>query len=84
MSFAYWREKPPEARVLRTAILPPEKTNFDFAANHGPVAISPDGRRLVFAATSADGKRQLWVRPLNAVTAQPLLGTDGLSWPSQT
>jgi WD40-like Beta Propeller Repeat len=33
-------------------------------------AISPDGQRLVFVA-SVDGQRRLWLRPLNAETAQP-------------
>jgi len=43
-------------------------------------AISPDGRRLVFAA-SAEGKSQLWVRPLDSPAAQPLAGTLGASYP---
>jgi eukaryotic-like serine/threonine-protein kinase len=43
-------------------------------------AISPDGRRLVFVA-SGDGQPLLWLRPLDAVTAQPLPGTEGASYP---
>src|SRR5262249_48849575 len=39
-------------------------------------AISPDGRRLVFSALN-EGKSQLWVRPLDSPTAQPLAETDG-------
>jgi serine/threonine protein kinase len=38
------------------------------------LAISPDGQKLVFAAIS-DGRAQLWLRPLNSVSARPLPGT---------
>jgi Tol biopolymer transport system component/predicted Ser/Thr protein kinase len=40
--------------------------------------ISPDGRRLVFAKR-AGGKLQLWYRPLDSLTAQPL--TEKISFP---
>jgi len=39
------------------------------------MAISPDGQTIAFVA-DADGKPMLWVRPLNAVEAQPLRGTS--------
>jgi len=45
------------------------------------LAVSPDGRRLAFVTASADGRRQLWVRPLNGSTAQPLAGTDNAFTP---
>jgi serine/threonine protein kinase len=44
------------------------------------LALSPDGRRLVFVASSEDQQR-LWLRPLDAVTAQPLAGTEGGKYP---
>ncbi|MGH9257652.1 MAG: protein kinase domain-containing protein [Vicinamibacterales bacterium] len=43
-------------------------------------AISPDGRRLVFVASGEGGPR-LWQRPLDAVTALPLEGTEGAEYP---
>src|SRR5262249_2592720 len=43
-------------------------------------AISPDGRRLVFSASS-EGKSQLWVRPLDSLAAQRLAGTEGGRYP---
>ncbi len=43
-------------------------------------AISPNGKMLVFQATS-EGKSSLWLRSLDAVTARPLAGTDGASQP---
>ena len=60
---------------MSAAILPPENTSFDFSRNFGPVSLSPDGRRMVFTATGADGTRQLWLRPLDTADAKPLQGT---------
>jgi Tol biopolymer transport system component len=79
----HFREKPPEAPLVRFSILPPEKTAFIFtaSANMGPPALSPDGRRLAFNATSADGKIQTWIRSLDTLTAQPLEGMEGSLFP---
>ena len=61
--------------VLRFAVNPPQNAEF------GPsVALSPDGTRLVFAAT-ANGKDMLWLRPLNSVQAQPISGTENGAFP---
>jgi Tfp pilus assembly protein PilF/tRNA A-37 threonylcarbamoyl transferase component Bud32 len=43
-------------------------------------ALSPDGRRLVFAAAD-DSARQLWLQVLDTATVQPLQGTDGATSP---
>ena len=67
---AYVRRPALEAEPMRLFITPPEKaTSFDW-----PV-ISPDGRTLAFIAAE-DGKRQLWVRPLNSTTATSLGEAD--------
>ena len=42
--------------------------------------ISPDGRRVTFAA-NVDGKRGLWLRDLDALSARLLPGTDGATYP---
>ena len=42
----------------------------------GSFALSPDGRRIVYAAT-VEGVSRLWVRPLDSTTAEPLSGTEG-------
>jgi hypothetical protein len=39
------------------------------------LAVSPDGRQVVFIAI-LEGKRLLWVRPLEALSAQALPGTE--------
>jgi eukaryotic-like serine/threonine-protein kinase len=43
----------------------------------GPPVLSPDGRMLAFDATDATGKRSLWLRPLDALEARELPGTEG-------
>lgn len=40
-------------------------------------ALSPDGRRIAFAASDNNGSRRLWVRALDSTSAQPLPGTEG-------
>ena len=62
---------PPEQPAVRMTLLPPEKTRF------GDISVSPDGRRVAFTAEDAAGKIQLWMRPLDALTAQALAGTEG-------
>jgi hypothetical protein len=43
-------------------------------------AIAPDGRTIVFVATS-EGRARLWLRSLDSVSARPLAGTDGGFYP---
>ncbi len=71
-----FKRAPTHANVIRSAILPPENANFT-ALNQ--FAVSPDGLRFAFVARRAGGETVLWVRPLDALTAQPLAGTDGIS-----
>jgi serine/threonine protein kinase/Tol biopolymer transport system component len=49
-------------------------------ADPGSLAISPDGRKIVFVATS-DGVSKLWLRSLESSNAAPLAGTDGAEAP---
>ena len=69
------RPKPAPPAVLRTSILVPEKQFIRF------LAVSPDGRRLAFVSAPSGGKRTLWVRPLDGLTAQPVDGTDNADFP---
>ena len=81
VSFIHFRETPPEMPVLRATILPPENTSFDFVTSLGLVAVSPDGQRLAFSVGPTGGGKQLYIRPLDALTAQPLAGTEGATFP---
>ena len=68
------REQPassPEVRLELTTPATREPLHF---------AISPDGEHLVFVA-SGEGPQRLWHRPLAAVTARPLDGTEGAEYP---
>jgi eukaryotic-like serine/threonine-protein kinase len=75
--------RPAAPAVSRFFIQPP--AGGEFSAAPGRPApfprISPDGRRIVFSAADASGNRQLWIRAIDSLTAQPLPGTDGGTWP---
>lgn len=70
------RERP---RVIRSSILAPEGTRFDNPS--GPLVLSPDGRRAAFVATPEGGRPMLFVQSLDALSAQPLAGTEGAAFP---
>ncbi|HSS45480.1 MAG TPA: protein kinase, partial [Thermoanaerobaculia bacterium] len=78
-AFLYLQDRREAPRMVRSSILLPEKLRFDLGTV--PVAVSPDGRRIAFAASDAEGKKLLWVRSLDALSAQPLAGTDGACCP---
>ena len=93
-SFVHFRYRPPEVRPIRYSVSAPEKVTFD---DDNPAVISPDGSRLAFVGMTEDGQRQLWLRPLDSLAAQPLAGTralfsvlvtrqseSGILWESQT
>ncbi len=71
----YARRAQEMSRVVRSAVPPPE--NAAWARTFPALAVSPDGRRLAFAARGADGKELIWVRALDSLAAQPLAGTEG-------
>src|SRR6202007_3036881 len=68
-----FREKSPERQPVRFLILPTAKVTIP---DLDSLALSPDGSRLAFIGEASDGQRQLWVRPLDSITAEPLPGTE--------
>ena len=76
---------PATGDVVRLSILPPDKTSFTghSAATVGvpQLALSPDGRDIVFAAAAPGARPTLWLRSLDAVTAHSLAGTEGAESP---
>src|SRR6266566_2138300 len=76
LGFGFARRAPAKPRAFRFEIAPPE----GIIAIDAP-RVSPDGRYLAFSATDSEGKTRIWVRPMNALTAQPLTGTEGTGRP---
>jgi Tol biopolymer transport system component/predicted Ser/Thr protein kinase len=69
----YFRTAPAPAAAIRFEIPPPEGThwgNLDF-----PV-LSPDGSRVLFGAAKREGTRDLWLRSMASVSAQPIARTE--------
>ena len=72
----YVRRAPAPRRSVRFEIATPEEI-----LSIDTPRISPDGRYLAFNATDSSGKTRIWVRALNALSAQPLAGTEGTKRP---
>ena len=62
--------------AVRLALTTPDKSTFP-----AHVTVSPNGLLVAFTAGTAEGKRELWVRSLDADQAQPLGGTEGATSP---
>ncbi len=70
--FGWAHRAPRPPRVVRFEIgVPPEVSTLDAPR------ISPDGKTVAFDATDATGRTRIWVRPLNALQAHPVAGTEG-------
>ena len=71
------------ARAFRPVPLAPE-IHVDITTppttDQVSLAISPDGEKLVFVASS-DGRPKLWLRSMVTGSARPIGGTDGASFP---
>ncbi len=73
--------------ALQSTILPPPDTTFTDRGGDAlgtparRLALSPDGQRLAFTAAGPDRIIRLWVRRLDALTAQRLEGTEGAVYP---
>ena len=71
----FLQQKPAPA-VLKFAVSQPENTSYP-----GMPSVSPDGRYLTFSAVGPEGKRMLWLRPLDALHATVIQGSEGASAP---
>ena len=74
---------PTTAAAIRFTVGPPDKGSFPVPnTNFQFLSVSPDGTKLAFQATDAAGKFQLWIRGLDATSANPIPGTEGSGPPS--
>jgi eukaryotic-like serine/threonine-protein kinase len=63
----------------KSAPAEPSSTRFTIPRDDGfiaPPALSPDGRYLAFVGRR-DGAQSIWVRPLDALDARPVAGSEG-------
>jgi serine/threonine protein kinase len=67
---------PPAPQTLRFEVPSPSSVQSEDSPR-----ISPDGRTLAYNATDSTGASRVWVRPLSALTAQVLPGTEGATRP---
>ena len=72
-AWLFLRQEPPQERAVRFLISPPDGVTMP---DIDSMFVSPDGERLVFVGVAADGRRQLWLRSLGSLTAEPLSGTE--------
>ncbi len=70
----FWPATPAELPLRTLSINPPDRATIQEAA------ISPDGKQIAFAAI-LDGKRQLWVRPMNSLSARLIDDADSARLP---
>jgi len=76
VAYMHWHVVSQPVPVIRGNLLPPEKLK----QNIRELAISPDGKSVVYAATSGSDW-QLWLQPMDATTPHLLSGTEGASYP---
>ena len=79
--FAYLASQPKP--VYRSTLLPPDNLSFRTTSTtiSGVPVLSPDGTKLAFVAADRKGVQAIYVRPLGALTAQPLAGAEDGEFP---
>jgi len=75
----------PSPDLVQFTIAPPENMAFGGPPAGGTglipqLAVSPDGRQIVFVAAAQSALR-IWLRPVGSARAQPLEGTEGAAFP---
>ena len=79
--YFYFRGSAPSQQTIRAFIPLPEKSVLSNLLGGGHIALSPDGEKIAFVVSDSAGKSNLWVRSLNALSAQILSGTEGALFP---
>jgi len=69
LAYVHFRETLPAADVVRFQLGLPDNVRF---TQLGVSTISPDGRKVAFAAYGADGNARVWIRSLDSSSATPL------------
>jgi serine/threonine protein kinase len=75
LGLLYFNPSETTTRAARLSFTPPPELAFNDGLPDAAV-ISPDGQKIAFSATSADGKVMLYVRNLESPEAKALPGSD--------
>ena len=69
----------PDVHPTRVSVLGPEGVTLFLDSSDS--AIAPDGRSVVFTTVDSSGATKLWLRPLDALEARPLAGSEHAGLP---
>jgi len=73
----YFSRLIPQEQPMRTSLSPPPDAPFTISSSiPGSMAISPDGRLIIFTAKAKEAAPQLWARSLDSLESHPLAGTE--------
>ncbi|HVR39681.1 MAG TPA: protein kinase [Thermoanaerobaculia bacterium] len=78
---AIWLRPRTTVRTYRFTIAPPTGAAFPSLGEGGGFALSPDGARVAFVATTREGRSFLWLRALDSDDPELLDGTEGAEYP---
>ena len=81
LAYHYFGNTPAPARTIRSFIPMPPNTYLSNTMGGGHIALSPNGEKIAFVAVDTTGTPNLWVRALDALSAQMLSGTSGAAFP---
>jgi serine/threonine-protein kinase len=73
--------EPPGTQRFNVALPPGHRIDDAPDSVRQPLALSRDGRQLAFVVRNAAGRKQIYVRPMDAVDAEPVAGTEGGDMP---
>jgi serine/threonine protein kinase/Tol biopolymer transport system component len=76
--WAPWKKAAP-TQAVRFEVGPSEKMTF---VDQAAMAVSPDGRWMVFTARGEDGQARYYIRALDGVEVRALPGTEGPNTPA--
>jgi Tol biopolymer transport system component len=80
LATAWWATPPPAPRALTRLIITPPATAPLTPEVVGRIALSPDGRALVYVGGTGP-QRRLYVRRLDQINVMPVAGTEGAVQP---
>src|SRR5688572_28634246 len=74
---ALWMARRPSPSHSDTAPIRFEVPPLSSTADSGSFGLSPDGRRIAFIGTGADGRFRMWERSLDSLEIRPISGSEG-------